>query len=96
MLTNIAHDIATFDGRSTLANLRGTCTFPLKSQYIATIRRIITLYSSAITHSVAHSRIGGFARLDPDSAMAIALNSPAEEDESVVPGSDDQLVLFLV
>jgi len=93
VLTNIAHDFATFEGRSTLANLRGTSTFPLKSQYVSTVRRIITLYSGAITHSVAHSRMGGFARLDPDSTLANALNSPAEEDETVLPGSDDQLVI---
>jgi len=97
ILTNIAHDIATHEGRSTLANLRGTSTYPLPAKMVATIRRLIDLYSGAITPSVAQSRVGGFARLDVDSLLAQALNSPAKEDDDskssvpdpvVVPGYD--------
>lgn len=89
ILTNIAHDIATFEGRSTLSNLRGVSTFPLPASTIATVRRIISLYNGAITPSVSHTRIGGFARLDPDSLLAEALNNPAKEEDEKVDDEDE-------
>ncbi|KAF5183307.1 hypothetical protein FRX31_027106 [Thalictrum thalictroides] len=81
ILTNIAHDIATIDGRSTLNNLRRVGTNPLSPSMVATVRRIISLYSGAITPSVAHARVGGFARLDMHDPLANVLNSDAKDDD---------------
>lgn len=89
ILTNIAHDIATQDGRSTLSNLKGVSTHPLQPKVLDTVRRIISLYGGAITHSVAHSREGAFARLDVDSLLAKALNSPATEDDQQAEDKED-------